>query len=312
MTNTSARTVGTLYVVATPIGNRDDISLRAISTLQMVDKIIAEDTRHSTQLLTFLGIKKPIISLHAHNEEQRSESIIEALQKGQTFALISDAGTPLISDPGFPLVKQARALDLPVIPIPGACAFIAALSAAGIPCDTFTFAGFLPAKQTARRNKLAAMQSLEHTLVFYESTHRIIESIEDIAFVFGSDCEIVLAKELTKTFENFLHKKCQEIVLWLQEEGQRCKGEFVVIIPPRKSTQETYSNEHILSILLAELPLKQAVKLTAQITQEHKNELYKTALEMQKIADSNLRLTVAFCLKLIHNAPRSWKQRRIQ
>ena len=282
MTATSARTVGTLYIVATPIGNRDDISLRALSTLQSVDKIIAEDTRHSMQLLTLLGIKKPMISLHAHNEENKSESIIEALQQGQSFALISDAGTPLISDPGYPLVKRAQSQQIPVVPIPGACALIAALSAAGIPCDTFTFFGFLPAKQAARRNKLNAMSAIESTLIFYESTHRIKESIEDIAFVFGATCEIVLAKELTKTFERFIHGSCDSISEWLQVDNGHCKGEFVIIIPPRASAGEKYTNEHLLSVLLSELPLKQAVKLASQLTDEPKNDLYKMALDLQK------------------------------
>ncbi len=282
MMDTSARTVGTLYVVATPIGNRDDISLRALSTLQLVDKIIAEDTRHSMQLLTLLGIKKPMISLHAHNEENKSESIIEALQQGQSFALISDAGTPLISDPGYPLVKLAQLQQIPVVPIPGACALIAALSAAGIPCDTFTFSGFLPAKQAARRSKLKAMSAIEHTLIFYESTHRIKESIEDIAYVFGATCELVLAKELTKTFERFVHGRCTVVREWLEADNGHCKGEFVLIIPPRENTQEAHTNEHLLSVLLSELPLKQAVKLASQLTDDHKNDLYKMALNLQK------------------------------
>ncbi len=280
--DSSSRIVGTLYIVATPIGNRDDISLRALNTLQNVDKIIAEDTRHSMQLLTLLGIKKPMLSLHAHNEEQKSESIMEALRQGTSFALISDAGTPLISDPGYPLVKLAQSQQIPVVPIPGACALIAALSAAGIPCDTFTFYGFLPAKSTARRSKLDAVKPLPHTLVFYESTHRIKESIEDIALVFGAQCEIVLVKELTKTFERFLHGNCQTVSDWLNEDPAHCKGEFVLIIPPRLLESNAHSSSHILSILLAELPLKQAVKLATQLTNEHKNDLYKIALELQK------------------------------
>ncbi len=284
MTDTSARTAGTLYIVATPIGNREDISLRALSTLQSVDIILAEDTRHSLQLLNALGIKKPMMSLHAHNEASKSEQIIAMLLQGQSCALISDAGTPLISDPGFPLVHMARSQQIPVAPIPGACALIAALSAAGIACDTFTFSGFLPAKQTARRHKLESMQNIEHTLVFYESTHRIIESIEDIAHVFGEACEIVLAKELTKTFERFVAGSCKDVKNWLLSDNNYIKGEFVLMIPPRELAKETLAHEQILSILLAELPLKQAVSIACQLTDAPKNQLYQMALTMQKDA----------------------------
>lgn len=281
MTDTSARTAGTLYVVATPIGNRDDISLRALSTLQSVDMILAEDTRHSLQLLTALGIKKPMTSLHAHNEASRSEQILELLRQGKSCALISDAGTPLISDPGFPLVHMARAEDIPVVPIPGACALITALSAAGIACDTFTFSGFLPAKQTARRQKLESLRSTEHTLVFYESTHRIVESIDDIAHIFGDNCELVLAKELTKTFERFVAGSCIDVKNWLLMDNNHLKGEFVLMIPARKLAKETNAHEHILSVLLAELPLKQAVNIACRLTEAPKNQLYEMALTMR-------------------------------
>lgn len=284
MTDTSARTAGTLYIVATPIGNREDISLRALSTLQSVDIILAEDTRHSLQLLNALGIKKPLMSLHAHNEASKSEQIIALLLQGKSCALISDAGTPLISDPGFPLVHMARAQQISVVPIPGACALISALSAAGIACDTFTFSGFLPAKQTARRHKLESMRSIEHTLIFYESTHRIVESIEDIAHVFGEECEMVLAKELTKTFERFVAGSCIDVKNWLLEDNNHIKGEFVLMIPPRELAKETLAHEHILSILLVELPLKQAVSIACQLTDAPKNQLYQMALTMQKDA----------------------------
>ncbi len=282
MTDSSARTAGILYIVATPIGNREDISLRALSTLQSVDVILAEDTRHSMQLLTALGIKKPLISLHAHNEASKSEQIIKKLLQGQSYALISDAGTPLISDPGFPLVRLARSQHISVVPIPGACALITALSAAGVACDTFTFSGFLPAKQAARRHKLESLQTIEHTLVFYESTHRIIESIDDIAHVFGETCELVMAKELTKTFERFVAGTCTTVKEWLLVDSHHTKGEFVLIIPPRVVEQETLAHEHLLAVLLTELPLKQAVKLACQLTDAHKNDLYKIALTLQK------------------------------
>lgn len=281
MTDTSARTAGTLYVVATPIGNRDDITLRALSTLQSVDVILAEDTRHSLQLLTALGIKKPMMSLHAHNEANKSEPILDLLHQGKSCALISDAGTPLISDPGFPLVQLARSQQIDVVPIPGACALITALSAAGIACDTFTFSGFLPAKQTARRQKLESMRSMTHTLVFYESTHRIVNSIDDIAHVFGEQCVIVLAKELTKTFERFVSGSCIDVKNWLMMDNNYIKGEFVLMIPARELTKDTSEQDHILSVLLAELPLKQAVNIACQLTKAPKNQLYQTALSMQ-------------------------------
>ncbi len=270
---------GTLYIIATPIGNRDDISLRAIQTLKSVDSILAEDTRHSKQLLSPLGISTPLISLHAHNEADRLDDFITALQQGKTFALISDAGTPLISDPGFPLVRKARQLGIPVVPVPGACALITALSASGVPCDTFTFIGFLPAKSVARSKILASIENTEHTVVFYESTHRIKECLLDIASVLGSDRELVLAKELTKTFEAFVSGSCQTIQDWLDADSARCKGEFVLILPPCEVAPKT-NHEQLLSILLTELPLKQAVKIACQLTGEPKNELYQLALSL--------------------------------
>jgi 16S rRNA (cytidine1402-2'-O)-methyltransferase len=285
MTKISAISTGILYIVATPIGHRGDISFRALETLQSVDVILAEDTRHSSQLLTLLGIKKPLISLHAHNEADKSKTIIEALQQGQSFALISDAGTPLISDPGYPLVRMAQQQGITVTPIPGACALITALCAAGVACDMFTFCGFLPAKHTARLNKLEALSHLEHTLIFYESTHRIIDSIQDIEQVFGESCEIIMAKELTKTFERFISGSCRTIIQWLREDKAHCKGEFVLIISPRLQISDTsQSTTHLLTVLLNELPLKQAVKIAHQLTKDAKNDLYEKALLLQNNA----------------------------
>jgi len=276
-----ANTAGVLYIIATPIGNREDISFRALSTLKLVDTIVAEDTRHSLALLTSLGIKKPIISLHAHNESKKSEEILSMLLEGQSLALISDAGTPLISDPGFPLVRLAQSRQIPVVPIPGPCALITALSAAGVACDTFTFYGFLPAKQTARRQTLESLTAIQHTGIFYESTHRILDCIEDIADVFGFSYEMVLAKELTKTFERFITGTCTDIKNWLQEDTNHLKGEFVLILPPREIKQDDEEDRRVLSVLMDELPLKQAVKLAAKITGKAKNDLYKIALEYQ-------------------------------
>jgi 16S rRNA (cytidine1402-2'-O)-methyltransferase len=284
MSNISSRKTeqpGTLYIVATPIGNRDDISLRAIQTLKSVDKILAEDTRHTKPLLSMLGIDTPLLSFHAHNEAERLDEFITLLQQGLSLALVSDAGTPLISDPGFPLVRQARLCAIPVVPIPGACALIAALSASGLPCDRFTFAGFLPAKSIARCKQLESLKHIEHTLIFYESTHRIQECLTDIAKVMGDDCDMVLAKELSKTFETFVSGNCQIIQNWLLEESARCKGEFVLILAPRISPPQT-DQYRLLSILLSELPLKQAVKIACEITGEAKNELYELALNINK------------------------------
>lgn len=284
MVKSSASSPGTLYIVATPIGNRDDISLRALAVLKSVDAILAEDTRHSLPLLNYLGIQKPIRSLHAHNEADKSEKIINALEQGQSFALISDAGTPLISDPGFTLVRLARQKKISVQPIPGPCALIAALSAAGVPCDSFTFIGFLPTKQAARRQKLESFRHLAHTLVFYESTHRIFDCLNDLMTIFGPHYEMVLAKELTKTFEQFIFGTGQDIKEWLEKDSAHQKGEFVFILPPLPPSDDLLDAQAIetLTLLQSELPLKQAVKLASLLTKRNKNELYKLALDLTK------------------------------
>lgn len=282
MTNSLATGIGTLYIVATPIGNREDITHRALNILKSVDLILAEDTRHSVQLLTSLGIKNNLDSLHAHNENDKSKHIIEQLLAGKSIALISDAGTPLISDPGYLLVKLARAHEIPVIPVPGACALITALCAAGVPCDSFLFLGFLPAKQSARQAKLASLQAEAHTLIFYESTHRILECLNDVAAVYGADCDIVLAKELTKTFERFITGSVVEVSHWLLAETARTKGEFVLIIPPRPQPPQQNTHEELLTVLLAELPLKQAVAIACKLSKANKNELYELALQLKK------------------------------
>lgn len=283
MTNTLATDLGTLYIVATPIGNREDISFRALNTLKNVNLILAEDTRHSKQLLTSLGIKNNLSSLHAHNEGDKSQEIVDLLLHGKSIALISDAGTPLISDPGFPLVKLAHQHQIPVVPIPGACALITALSAAGIPCDAFVFLGFLPAKQSARKHKLESSRSIPYTLVFYESTHRILDSLNDIADIYGQDCELVLAKELTKAFERFVSGKVREIKDWILKDPDHKKGEFVLIFPPRPTEKKERPNEELLKILLQELPLKQAVSIACQLTNANKNELYEEALKLKGV-----------------------------
>jgi 16S rRNA (cytidine1402-2'-O)-methyltransferase len=285
MTNSLATGIGTLYIVATPIGNREDITLRALNILKSVDFILAEDTRHSVQLLTSLGIKNSLESLHAHNENDKSKHIIVQLLAGKSVALISDAGTPLISDPGFLLVRLARQHDIPIIPIPGACALITALCAAGVPCDSFLFVGFLPAKQHARKSKLESLHSEPHTLIFYESTHRIVECLNDIAEVYGQECELVLAKELTKTFEHFVTGTFLEVKSWLLADSAHIKGEFVLIIPPRPSLPEQDNHEKLLKVLLEELPLKQAVAIACKLSNANKNELYDKALILKNCQD---------------------------
>jgi len=282
MTNSLATSIGTLYIVATPIGNREDITLRALSLLKSVDLILAEDTRHSLQLLNALGIKNNVSSLHAHNEEDKSKHILVQLLEGKSIALISDAGTPLISDPGYPLVKLARDHHIPVVPIPGPSALITALCAAGVPCDTFIFSGFLPARQHARKTKLTSLHAVPHTLIFYESTHRIIDCLSDIAEIYGSECEMVLAKELTKTFERFISGTVLIVKEWLLAEPNHTKGEFVLIIPPRLISEQKNDDEKLLTVLLKELPLKQAVTIACQLTTTPKNNLYIKALKIKE------------------------------
>lgn len=284
MENTSATFTGTLYIVATPIGNLNDISLRATKTLNEVDFVLAEDTRHSKPLLNALGINTTLLSLHDHNEADKSHEIINELKKGISFALISDAGTPLISDPGFILVRLAKQEGINVVPIPGACAIITALCAAGVPCENFLFVGFLPAKSQARLTKLQTFFDIDHTVVFYESTHRIIDCINDIIETYGPDYQWVLAKELTKSYEHIMHAPGHEIYAWITKDKSRVKGEFVIILPPVVRKETSNNDEKILALLLEELSLKQAVRLGALLSKTNKNELYKLALDIQKNA----------------------------
>jgi 16S rRNA (cytidine1402-2'-O)-methyltransferase len=277
---------GVLYIVATPIGNLDDISLRAIEILKQVDVIAAEDTRHSIRLLNHLGIRNKLMSLHEHNERDRVNGIIEDLKQGSNVALISDAGTPLISDPGYPLVKAVHDAGLRVSPIPGACSIIAALSAAGMPTETFTFYGFLSQKNSERMSKLSALKQQQGTLVFLESTHRIERLLEQLCELFG-DNRIVVAKELTKTFERFLSGTAAEILSVMQQEPALKKGEFVVLIDnPVTISEKTLSDEdiEILKLLLEELPLKKAVQMSTRISGKKKNDIYQQALALNKAA----------------------------
>jgi len=275
---------GALFVVATPIGNLDDISQRAIRTLQQVSCIAAEDTRHSGKLLQHLGISNRLFALHDHNEKQRAASIIEKCLAGEDVALISDAGTPLISDPGYSLVRLCREAGVPVIPIPGPCALIAALCAAGLPTDKFQFIGFLAPKSNQRQTQLAAVPAAAGTIICYDTARRILDTLQDVVAVFGPERQLVLAKELTKTFEHFACGTAADITTWLTEDQQRCQGEMVLMIAPAPTKADEAVSEEVqrtLKILLAELPLKQAAALAAQIHNEKKNALYQLALSWQ-------------------------------
>jgi|TARA_B110000211_G_C14060581_1_gene545322 16S rRNA (cytidine1402-2'-O)-methyltransferase len=275
---------GVLYIVATPIGNLNDISLRAIEILKQVDVIAAEDTRHSIRLLNHLGIRNKLMSLHEHNEKDRIDGIIDDLKQGNNIALISDAGTPLISDPGYPLVKAVQDAGLRVSPIPGVSSIIAALSAAGMPTDPFTFYGFLSPKNSERLSKLSALRQQQGTLVFLESTHRIERLLEQLCELYA-DNRIVVAKELTKAFERFMSGTPAEILLLMQQEPALKKGEFVVLIDnPITISEKTLSDEDIevLKLLLENLPLKKAVQLSTRISGKKKNDIYQQALELNK------------------------------
>ena len=273
---------GILYIVATPIGNLQDITLRALEVLAQVDLIAAEDTRHSGLLLGHYGIKKPFFALHDHNEQQKTDSLVEKLQQGMNIALISDAGTPLISDPGFHLVRKCRQAGIRVVPLPGACAAIAALCVSGIASDRFCFEGFLPAKSKARQDKLHSLVEEERTLIFYESTHRIMETLADVENILGAERYVVLAREITKTWETVSGASVADLRYWLAEDPNRTKGEMVLIIEGYRETKtEIFSPQAIkaLELIAQELPLKKAASIVAQLYGYKKNALYQFGLE---------------------------------
>ena len=278
MTETS----GILYIVATPIGNLQDITERALNVFNQVDLVAAEDTRHSGLLLSHYGIKKPFFALHDHNEQQRAHLLVEKLQQGSHIALISDAGTPLISDPGFHLVRQCHQAGIKVVPVPGACAAITALCASGIASDRFCFEGFLPAKSKGRQDKLKALLEEPRTLIFYESTHRILESLEDLQRVLGAERYVVLAREITKTWETIKGAPVGELLDWLKQDANRTKGEMVLIVEgaPAKNEQDFNPQAlHALQLLVKELPLKKAAAIVAELFGYKKNALYQYGLE---------------------------------
>lgn len=270
---------GTLYIVATPIGNLGDWSQRAQEILSQVALIAVEDTRHSSKLLSHFGIQTPMLAYHEHNEKQASEKLLARLLAGDSVALISDAGTPLISDPGYPLVSLAHAEGIRVSPIPGPSAVIAALSASGLPTDRFVFEGFLPSKQQARKGRLMALQRDSRTLVFYESPHRIVASLEDMTDVLGGERLAVLARELTKSYETIKQARLAELTGWVASDSYQAKGEIVVMVHGAQATgPEAAEAERVLTILLKSLPVKEAASLAAEITGAKKNALYQQAL----------------------------------
>lgn len=279
---------GTLYVVATPIGNLADMVPRAAETLQQVALIAAEDTRHSKRLLEHLHISTPMVAYHDHNEAQSLPALLQRLGSGESIALISDAGTPLISDPGYRLVRAARDAGFRVCPIPGASAVIAALSVAGLPSDRFRFEGFLPAKTGPRRKVLESLAKEEATLIFYEAPHRILASLADVVHCFGGEREVVVARELTKTFETILAGTAAEVLARVEGDPNQQRGEIVLLIHGAAAAREQGLDAEamrIMGILAAELPLKQAAALAADITGVKKNALYQWALDQARGAD---------------------------
>ncbi len=267
---------GTLFIVATPIGNLADLSPRALETLRQVTAICAEDTRRSGQLLAHFGIERPLIALHEHNEDALAQRIVARLQAGESLALVSDAGTPLVSDPGYRVVRAARAAGIPVSPVPGACAAIAALSVAGLPSDRFVFEGFLPAKASARRDHLAGLAGESRTLVFYESSHRIADSLADMRTAFGDERPAVLARELTKLFETVLDGNLAELHRRVETDDNQRKGEFVVIVQGAGEDADARIAEgrRVYALLNAHLPPSAAAKLAAEITGAPRKALY--------------------------------------
>jgi 16S rRNA (cytidine1402-2'-O)-methyltransferase len=276
--------LSTLYVVATPIGNAGDITLRAINALSIADAVACEDTRNTGHLLTRYGLSKELIAAHEHNEREVAEKLIARLQAGQRIALVSDAGTPAVSDPGARIVDAVRAAGLRVMPLPGPSAAVAALSASGLVNDRFHFVGFLPTRSKQRETALAGLRGIPATLVFYEAPHRIVESVEALAAAFEPTRQIVLARELTKLFEEMHRCALSEASAWLAQDANRQKGEYVILVEGASVAvdENAAESERVLGILLAELPVKQAATLAAQITGQKKNALYERALRIKE------------------------------
>jgi len=275
------RNTGSLYIVATPIGNLGDMVPRAIEILQSVSRIIAEDTRHSKKLLQHFSINTPLQSFHDHSSTQEAEAVIQRVLAGESIAVISDAGTPLISDPGFPLVRLAHQHGIPVVPVPGACAATVALCASGLPTDRFWFEGFLPVKTAARQQRLSELGALQATLVFYEAPHRIVELFDDLVQVLGAERRCCMARELTKQFETIRTGTISEIKTFIEGDANQQRGEFVVMVAAldkHASKELDDESQRVLDVLLEELSVKQASALAAKITGKSKRLLYDAAL----------------------------------
>ncbi len=275
-------TAGTLYIVPTPIGNLGDLSPRAQQVLSSVAAIAAEDTRHSRQLLQQFAIQNDVFALHEHNERERASRVIERLSSGDDIALISDAGTPLISDPGYVLVQQCRAAGVRVVALPGPCAITTALSAAGLPTDRFTFEGFLPAKPQQRRKTLTSLLDEPRTMVFYESPHRILHTLNDLQAVMGSERALVIGRELTKQFETYLSGTVAEVLQQVEADSNQQRGEFVVMLagaPVQASGGDEQAALRTVLLLRNHLPLKKAAACAAEIHGVRKNQLYQLALD---------------------------------
>lgn len=272
----------TLYVIGTPIGNMGDISLRALHILGMADAVACEDTRITGNLLSAYGLDKELISAHQHNERETAEKLIERLQKGDRIALVSDAGTPAISDPGAKIVDAVRRANLDVVPVPGPSAAVTALSASGLLDDQFLFIGFLPTKASQRREFLLKQKNIHATLVIYEAPHRIRETLEALVGIFEPSRQIVIAREITKLFEEIHRCPLSECLTWLEKNPNSQKGEFVLLLESATTaTPEDFQAQHVLSILLEELPVSSAASLAARITGIKKKKLYEMALQLK-------------------------------
>ncbi|WP_419535414.1 16S rRNA (cytidine(1402)-2'-O)-methyltransferase [Endozoicomonas sp.] len=273
-----------LYIVSTPIGNLGDMTPRAIEVLRQVDVIAAEDTRHSKRLMNHFGIATPLIPCHDHNERHQAEMIVRRMQAGETVALISDAGTPLISDPGFYLVRSVREAGFRVVPVPGACAFVAALSVSGLPTDRFYFEGFLPAKGAGRRKRIEALAAFSSTWGVYESPHRIMDLMEDLSAVLGDGRYITLAREITKTFETVIAGTVSEVQAVLASDSNQQRGEFVVLVEGYKEEESSEISpeiEKMLQRLMDDLPIKKAASVVADLTGVRKKVLYELGLKLK-------------------------------
>lgn len=276
-------TPGCLYIVATPIGNLADLTPRATDVLADADVIAAEDTRHSTKLLARASAHVPLVALHEHNEDRAAPALIERMQGGEVVALIADAGTPLVSDPGFVLVRAAHEAGIPVRAVPGACAAIAALSVSGLPCDRFVFEGFLPAKPTSRRRRLGELADETRTLIFYESSHRIVRAARDLVIAFGAERQVCLSRELTKLHEDSVVLPAGELIGWLDDDANRRRGEFVLVIAGAERASVPAGRQVSLEALMRELvgsmSVADAARLATRLLDVSRNEAYRVGLE---------------------------------